>query len=256
MAWRTRESRSEALPSRLTVIVCAWNEESTVAACLHSVLAQTRPADEIILVDNGSTDRTREIAAAIPGITVVDEARKGLTRARAAGARASTGDVIAWLDADCRAPLRWLERIEARMARPGVVAVTGPFRYYDWHRSGRMLLGLYDLVAAPAANVVVRDVLGRGALLYGGNFAVRRDTLARIGGIDTSIEFHGEDTNLGRRLLSCGRVVLARDCVMHTSARRYAALGTLAVLTLYARNYWSEVIRHRPADVQHLDVRA
>jgi len=101
----------------------------------------------------------------------------------------------------------------------------------------------------------VRDVLDCGAVLYGGNFAVRRTALAEIGGFDTSIEFHGEDTNLGRRLHRVGRVVLSRRCVMHTSARRYTAMGTLPVLRLYARNFCHEVLWHRPADSEHLDVR-
>ena len=103
-------------------------------------------------------------------------------------------------------------------------------------------------MAAPLAHRVVRDVLGWGALLYGGNFAARRAALEAIGGFDTSIEFHGEDTNVGRRLHRVGRVALSRRCVMFTSARRYTAMGTTAVMRLYARNFWHEVLFHRPAD--------
>lgn len=248
--------RANAPPLRLSVIVCAWNEQSTLAPCLHSLFAQTRPPDEVIVVDNGSTDGTAAIARAVPGVRVVTEPRKGLTLAREAGLRASTGDVLAWLDADCRAPLCWLEHLMRRFAAPDVVAVSGPFRYYDWGWQGRALLRLYDGVAAPLAHHLIRDVLGWGALLYGGNFASRRDALEAIGGFDTSIEFHGEDTNLGRRLHDVGRVVLARECVMYTSARRYTAMGTGAVLRLYTRNFLHEVLWHRPADAQHLDVRS
>ncbi len=255
MTPRMRRVPAAVTRPRVSVIVCAWNEAASVAPCLHSVLAQTRAADEIILIDNASTDATACIAAGIPGITVVHEPRKGLPHARAAGVRASTGDILAWLDADCRAPLTWLESIESHMRSPAVVAVTGPFRYYDWDRGGRAMLRLYDMTVAPVVNVAVRDILGWGALLYGGNFAVRRGALEQAGGIDTSIEFHGEDTNLGRRLHQCGRVVLARNCVMFTSARRYAAMGTWAVLRLYTRNFWHEVSRHRPADTHHIDVR-
>lgn len=244
-----------ARPPKITVIVCAWNEEQTIGACLASLRAQTRPADELIVVDNASTDGTAAVAQACPGVRVVSEPRKGLTRAREAGYRESTGDVLAYLDADCRAPATWLARIEAMCAAPDVVAVTGPFRFYDWTWSGRAVLRAYDAVIAPAVHVLVRDVLDCGAVLYGGNFAVRRTALAEIGGFDTSIEFHGEDTNLGRRLHRVGRVVLSRRCVMHTSARRYTAMGTLPVLRLYARNFCHEVLWHRPADSEHLDVR-
>ena len=131
-----------------------------------------------------------------------------------------------------------------------------PFRYYDWAWHGRgLVLRLYDSVAAPLAHRVVRDVLGWGALLYGGNFAARRAALDAIGGFDTSIEFHGEDTNSGVGCTTWALSTLSRRRVMYTSARRYTAMGTTAVMRLYARNFWHEVLFHRPAYQQHVDVR-
>ena len=50
----------------------------------------------------------------MPGVRVVDEPAKGLVVARETGRRAATGDILAYVDADCRAPLQWLERIERR----------------------------------------------------------------------------------------------------------------------------------------------
>jgi GT2 family glycosyltransferase len=82
-----------------------------------------------------------------------------------------------------------------------------------------------------------------------------RETLADIGGFDTSIEFHGEDTNLGRRLFTRGAVELRYDCHLHTSARRYNAMGKGAVFSLYVRNFVSELLWHRPRDTSHVDVR-
>jgi glycosyltransferase involved in cell wall biosynthesis len=241
---------------KISVIVCAYNEERHVAACLHSLLAQSRPADEVILIDNASTDTTGAVARAVPGVRVIHEPRKGLVQARETGRLAAIGDVLAYIDADCLAPPTWLAAVEARLARaPQVVAVTGPYRFYDWDWWGRTLLRAYDLTLAPATHLLVQRVLRIGAILYGGNFAVRRDTLARIGGFDTAIEFHGEDTNLARRLAAVGRVRLSGACFMYTSARRYHAMGKGAVFGLYIRNFWSELLRHRPSDRSHLDVR-
>jgi glycosyltransferase involved in cell wall biosynthesis len=241
----------------ISAIVCAHNEERVVGACLHTLLAQTRRPDEIILVDNASVDRTALVAAAIPGVRVVREPRQGLVHAREAGRRAATGDILAYLDADCRAPLFWLARIARRFERhKRPAAVTGPCRFYDWDWQGRLLLHAYDRTVAPATHALVQSVLGWGALLYGGNFAVPADVLAAIGGFDTSIEFHGEDTNLGRRLAAVGRVQLAADCYLYTSARRYVAMGKSAVFRLYVRNFVSEIVRHRPADETHVDIRS
>jgi glycosyltransferase involved in cell wall biosynthesis len=241
---------------RISVIVCAHNEEYYLPACLHSLLAQTRRPDDILVVNNASTDETRAVALQVPHVRVVDEPRKGLVIARETGRLASTGDVLVYLDADCRAPLTWLERIEARFAAdPALLALSGPYRYYDWDWWGRLLIRAYDVTLAPATQVLVKYLLRIGTVFYGGNFAVRRETLERIGGFDTSIEFHGEDTNLGRRLFAIGKVGLFHDCFLHTSARRYVAMGKGTVFRLYVRNFTSELLHHRPKDATHLDVR-
>jgi glycosyltransferase involved in cell wall biosynthesis len=240
------------------VIVCAYNEALLLPACLYSLLAQTRPPEDILVVNNASTDSTAAVARAVPRVRVVDEPAKGLVVARETGRLAAQTDIVAYVDADCRAPIGWLERIEARFLRryPDMpAAVTGPYRFYDWDASGRALLRLYDLLVAPPTHAAVHHVLGIGAILYGGNFAVRRDALSQIGGFDRRIEFHGEDTNLGRRLTAIGRVDLSADCWVWTSARRYRAMGKAAVFNLYVRNFWSEILRHRPVDRDHLDVR-
>ena len=245
----------EAVALKVSVIVCAFNEERYLPACLHSLLAQTRSPDELLVVNNASTDATRAVAAAVPGVRVVDEPHKGLVMAREAGRRAATGDILAYIDADCRAPLTWLERLAAEFERSaGLVAVSAPYRFYDWTLLGRAMVRGYDLLVAPPAQFLVHRVLGIGSLLYGGNFAVRRDVLDRVG-FDTSIEFHGEDTNLGRRLSAHGTIRLCPKLFIYTSARRYRAMGTLTVFRLYVRNFWSEIVRHRPADDSHLDVR-
>ena len=177
--------------------------------------------------------------------------------ARETARRQASGDVLAYVDADCRAPLPWLERIERRFSeRQQLVAVTGPYRFYDWDPMGRALIRGYDVLVAPPTHTLVHGVLGIGAILYGGNFAVRQSALAHIGGFDRRIEFHGEDTNLGRRLTPCGPIAVAGDCWVWTSARRYRAMGKRKVFSLYVRNFWSEILRHRPADGDHLDVRA
>ena len=241
---------------RLSVIVCAHNEARYLPACLHSLLAQTRVPDEILVVNNASTDETRAVARQIPHVTVVDEPRKGLVVARETGRRAATGDVLVYLDADCRAPLTWLERVEQRLLRsPDLIALSGPYRYYDWDRLGRFLIRTYDFTVAPATQLLVKYVLRIGTIFYGGNFAVRAVALQQIGGFDTSIEFHGEDTNVGRRLFAIGRVGLYQDCYLFTSARRYKAMGKGAVFRLYIRNFTSELLHHRPHDMSHQDVR-
>ena len=245
-----------AMALTISVIVCAHNEARFLPTCLYSLLAQSRPADEILVINNASTDATGAVAAQIAGIRVIDEPRKGLVIARETGRRKAIGQLLVYVDADCRAPLMWLERVERRFMRdPELLALSGPYRFYDWDWWGRLLIRAYDFTLAPATQCLVKYVLRIGTVFYGGNFAVRREALERIDGFDTSIEFHGEDTNLGRRLFAVGKVSLFHDCYLYTSARRYVAMGKGAVFRLYVRNFTSELLRHRPKDVTHLDVR-
>lgn len=240
----------------ISVIICAHNEEQFVAPCLHSLLAQTRRPDEILLVNNASSDRTGAIAAAIPGVRVIEEPRKGLVIARERGRQEARGDLLVYVDADCRAPLTWLERVALRFEGDRhLMALSGNYRFYDWDWWGRTLLRAYDFTLGPATHLLVKYILRIGVVFYGGNFAVRRDALDRIDGFDTSIEFHGEDTNLGRRLSRIGNVELRYDCFLYTSARRYNAMGKGTVIRLYVRNFVSELLHHRPKDTAHLDVR-
>jgi glycosyltransferase involved in cell wall biosynthesis len=240
----------------MSVIVCAHNEARYLAACLHSLLAQTRVPDDILVINNASTDQTRAVAEQVPHVRVVDEPRKGLVVARETGRRQARGDILVYLDADCRAPLTWLERVERHFLRDrALIALSAPYRFYDWDALGRALIRAYDLVVAPSVQVMVKHVLQVGSIFYGGNFAVRAYALDMIGGFDTSIEFHGEDTNLGRRLANAGKVSLFQDCYLHTSARRYIAMGKATVFRIYVRNFLSEIIRHRPTDTSHVDVR-
>jgi glycosyltransferase involved in cell wall biosynthesis len=240
----------------ISVIVCAHNEERFLAACLHSLLAQSRLPDEILLINNASSDGTGAVAAAIPGVRVIDEPRKGLVVARERGRQEARGELLVYVDADCRAPLTWLERIASRFERDEhLLAMSGNYRFYDWDWWGRTLLRAYDFTLGPATHILVKYILRIGVVFYGGNFAVRREALERINGFDTSIEFHGEDTNLGRRLSRVGNVELRYDCFLYTSARRYNAMGKGAVFRLYVRNFVSELLHHRPKDTAHLDVR-
>jgi hypothetical protein len=139
---------------RISFVVPAYNEETYLPDCLDSILAQTRdlPAGsvEIIVVNNASTDRTREVALSYPGVQVVDEPRKGLTHARQAGFAASTGELIANVDSDSRLTPGWLAQVLSTFAaEPKLVALSGPFVYYDLTPKQRTGVQLFYAAAFP-----------------------------------------------------------------------------------------------------------
>jgi glycosyltransferase involved in cell wall biosynthesis len=93
-------------------VIPAYNAERFLAEALESVFAQTAPVAEVIVVDDGSTDATPEIASAYPAVRLLRRPHAGVSEARNAGVSESSGDFIAFLDADDI----WLpERLERQM---------------------------------------------------------------------------------------------------------------------------------------------
>src|SRR6266436_4982028 len=95
----------------ISVVIPALNDASMLKVCLAALASQRRAADEIIVVDNGSSDDTAEVARAA-GALVLTELRRGIYPATSTGYDAATGDIIARLDADSIPGPDWLERIE------------------------------------------------------------------------------------------------------------------------------------------------
>ncbi len=188
---------------RLSFVVPAYNEEMYLPACLESILAQTQgmgDSVEIIVVNNASADRTREVALSYPGVRVVDEPRKGLTYARQAGFAASKGELIANVDSDSRLTEGWVAKVLAAFEeQPKLVALSGPFIYYDLTPRQRVSVQVF-YAAAFLVYALNRYVLRAGSMVQGGNFVLRRKALEEIGGFNLAISFYGEDTDIARRI--------------------------------------------------------
>lgn len=84
----------------ISVVIPAYNAESFIGETLESVRVQTFSDYEVIVVDDGSTDRTAEIASGYDGVTVIGQSNRGEAGARNTGIRAARGKYVAFLDAD------------------------------------------------------------------------------------------------------------------------------------------------------------
>jgi glycosyltransferase involved in cell wall biosynthesis len=249
---------------RLSFVVPAYNEEAYLPACLESILQQTRtlPAAsvEIIVVNNASTDRTREVALSYPGVTVVDEPRKGLTFARQAGFAASTGALIANVDSDSRLTPGWVEQVLATFAAPvapgklPLAALSGPILYYDLTPRQRVLVHVFYMTAW-TTYALNRYILRVGSMVQGGNFVTSREALLQIGGFNTGISFYGEDTDIARRLNAVGEVRFTFALKMFSSARRLKKEGMLTMAWRYGINYFWTTFFKRPYTETYIDIR-
>lgn len=112
--------------TRISCIIPVWNCETYISAAIESVKNQTRPVDEIIVVDDGSTDGTAGVLAGISGITVVTQTNQGASAARNLGITSSTGDLICFNDADdLWMPEKTERQLAAMMASPELDMVFG-----------------------------------------------------------------------------------------------------------------------------------
>lgn len=235
----------------ISLVICAHNEEKWIGACLTCALKnKITELSEIIVVNNASTDKTEEISLSFPGVRVVREDKKGLTKARARGLNEATGDILAYIDADTQMPSGWLQKVrDMFMANHKIVAVSGPYRYYDLSLWQDFLNNIYwTCLAYPA-------YFFTGYMMVGGNFAAKREALLKIGGFDESISFYGEDTNIARRLSKVGRVKFMLSLYMPTSARRLKKEGLFKAMFVYVMNFLSEVWRKKPFTKEYNDIR-
>jgi glycosyltransferase involved in cell wall biosynthesis len=242
---------------KISFVIPAYNEERIVATCIDSIKAEaarTSADVEIVVVNNASTDGTRR-AAEDAGARVVDEPRKGLTRARQTGLEHTQGDLVANVDADVIILPGWLDTVFSQFASNSeLVALSGPHIYHDLSLFERLLVRLF-YAAGLAITLLQRIILGRGAMLQGGNFVVRRSALEKIGGFDTTIEFYGEDTNIAIRLSRVGRVKWTFRLPVYASGRRLKHEGVLHTGLRYAANFFSVSLSGKPITTEHADIR-
>jgi glycosyltransferase involved in cell wall biosynthesis len=236
---------------KFSLVIPAYNEEQYIGACLDSVF-QNAPGGfaEIIVVDNGSTDRTVDIARQYPGVRVIFEEAKGVTFTRQRGLNEASGPLVAFIDADSRLPAGWIDIARQTFAADAnVVGLSGPYRYYDGSRLDRLLLDATGWLLCPISYWLF------GHMVIGGNFVARKEALEAIQGFDRLDRLYGEDSNVGRRLCERGRVAFRSDFFALTSGRRFYQGGIFKEVAKYSLNYLWVVFFHRSFTTSYDDVR-
>jgi glycosyltransferase involved in cell wall biosynthesis len=207
----------------LSVVVPAYNEEDTVGACLDSLFAQIDDIDEIIVVDNNSTDGTerivKEYAERIDCLRLVHEPVQGILAARSAGFGAATGDVIGRVDADS-------------VVRPGWAHAVKRFLGSDERGDYGGVTGIsipYDSPFGAFKEQFVRTLMKLKMVgndmpidnLAGANMAIRKSTWLQVqGSVSTRSDIH-EDVDLALTINDHGlKIAWLGDMWVDTSPRR------------------------------------
>jgi glycosyltransferase involved in cell wall biosynthesis len=236
---------------KLSIVIPAHNEELSISECLSSITENLDfPDSEIIVINNASTDKTKEVAEKFQNVRVIDEREKGLTKARQRGLKEAKGELISYLDADTKIPIGWSKTMmEAFVKNKNLVCLSGPPRYYDLKGFGKFMTELFWRTLAPFMYHIV------GYMAYGANFTAKRNALIAIGGFDSNIKFHGEDTDIARRLSKVGKVVFSQRFFIYGSGRRFSGEGVFKTNLTYGINFLWEVIFHKPFSKEYKDIR-
>lgn len=185
---------------RVSVVVASYNADRTLPACLASLMRLNYPDYEVILVDDGSTDTTPQVAGLHPTVRSLRHPRNlGLSAARNTGTAAATGEIIAFTDADCRADEDWLYYVVSDLLDGDFAAVGGP-----------NLLPPEDSPVAAAvmvspggpAHVMLTD--REAEHIPGCNMAFYKWALEALGGFDPQFTRAGDDVDVCWRLQQIG----------------------------------------------------
>lgn len=217
----------------LSVIVPARNEEAGLAACLQSLLSQSDISFEIIVVDDHSTDRTREIALSFPRVTLIEAGPlpagwTGKNNAVIAGAKVARGEWLLFTDADTihlpGSLARGLE--EARSCAAALLSYSpGQIVAGFWQKA--VMPVIFAELAASFRPAQVSDPKSSSAAANGQYILITRETYDAVGGHAAIARSLLEDVALARAVKQSGRKVLFRyggDAVQTRMYRTFAQL--------------------------------
>lgn len=230
----------------MLVIIPCYNQAHFLDEAIESVLSQSYPHFEIVVVDDGSTDNTAEVAARYPRVHYIRQDNQGPSSARNSGLAQSKGEYVVFLDADDRLlPDALKAGLECFEAHPECAFVSGHFRY---------IAGDGSPLATKKQTCPDRDhyleMLRGNYLGMHGTYMYRRDVLESVGGFDTSLRFC-EDSDLHLRIgrkfpVYCHDKVVAEWRHGHTSPL-YKSTSTrnptrmLNASVAVLRSQWSHV---------------
>jgi glycosyltransferase involved in cell wall biosynthesis len=246
--------------SQFFIVVPFYNEELRIADTLQALHAQSDPDFSLVLVDNRSTDRSREVVDRFDQqhrfkrLVVVDEPEKGTGVAADTGFRYAIGQgavYIARTDADCLPEARWVEKLKRAFAEERLEFIIGKIAPREddlpYTRSDRLMVPILVTVAENFGKLFRhgRQFKYPYVMVAGNNLAITADLYERAGGFPRSrTELIFEDLALAERIRQItSRVKKHNDIVVYNSTRRMKKYGYLRILFWY----WGH--KYKPAVV-------
>jgi GT2 family glycosyltransferase len=183
---------------RISVVVCSHNGEPTISRCLEGLGRLDYPDYELIVVDDGSTDRTAEIAAEFD-VRLIRTENRGLSEARNTGLEAATGEIVAFTDDDAWPDPDWLRYLAHAFTSTDHAGIGGPNLVPN--DAGTVESAVAHAPGGPT-HVLLSDEVAEH--IPGCNMAFRREVLEAVGGFDPQFRIAGDDVDICWRLQERG----------------------------------------------------
>jgi len=204
---------------KISIIIPVYNEADSLEDCLDAIDCLERKPYEVIVVDNNSTDNTKEVALRHDSVKVVQEKRQGVVYARAKGFDVASGELVARIDADTIVPSKWLDKINQLFNEDReLAAVSGSADYYDFIFPE--FANFLDRFARRYLELGLKD----WTFLHGSNMAIKKSAWKSVReSVCVSCGIH-EDLDLGIHLQKMGqKVVYNPTMVAGISTRRISS---------------------------------
>lgn len=216
----------------VSLYIPCYNGEAFIEACIEGALSQTLQPDEILVIDDGSTDKSVELASVYGEVRVIrHETNKGLAVARNTAIREAKGELLAALDADCVAKPTWLETLVAIMdASPKITGC-----------SGMLVENFCDTAADRFRTQHMPQHWGdthivNPTFLLGANTIFRNAGLRTIGGYDEKFHTNGEDADICHRLVGNKGILVYEPSAIVFHLRKDTVRSVLNMQWRHLRN--------------------
>lgn len=206
---------------KVSVYIPCYNGAKYLAQCIEGILAQSYPADEILLIDDGSCDNTYEIAVQYPLTIIRHDENRGIAAARNTAIVNARNDFVAALDSDCVPDKDWLKNLMYNFDNENVAGVGGC---------------LIELYARNLADKWRSTYMGQNwgpkkvinpPFIFGSNSVFRKDVLVKIGLYNERYRTNGEDNDLSLRLLKQGLTLVYEPTAIARHLRRDSIVSVL-----------------------------
>jgi len=213
----------------LSIIVPTYNEKENICNILKALNNQTaaRKDYEIVIVDGGSKDGTRDLAKKYGADRVIMQKGEGIAGAKNDGADIAKGKILATMDADVIPAKTWIETLLKRFASERIVGLAGVSASIEQDSVSRLSLRLLAVWARLCA------VIGR-PLLSGQGSAIRLDVFKKIGGFNPEFNMI-HDVEIGMRARKYGKIAFDKNWIVYTSSRRIKKMGLRKYFSLMGR---------------------